>query len=111
MDKSLEQKASGFPGFNGWSEATVQIRLPAGDSKKGGNEASAPLFDIPGVWRRDLVEAITSAWQDDAALAFHLQPYKLFYKASANEPAQRVQGEAYTSDTFLQMNDEIGALP
>jgi hypothetical protein len=111
MDKSLEQKDGNFTGFDGWSEATVQIKLPAGDSKKGGNEASAPLFDIPGVWQRNLVEAITSAWQDDAALAFHLQPYKLFYKSSVNEPAQRVHGEAYTSETFLQMNDEIAALP
>lgn len=111
MDDSQARKEGNFAGFDGWTEATVQIRLPAGDSKKGGKEETAPLFNVPGVWHRDLIEVITSAWQEDTTLDFHIKPYQQFFKRSPDTPPERVYGEAYTSDVFLQMDADVRALP
>ena len=111
MDASLEKKDGDFTGFDGWTESTVTVKLPAGNQQKGGSEETAPTFDLSGVWHRDFIEVIKSAWQDDASLAFHVKPYQLFYKPSPDEPPQRVYGEAYISDAFLEMDKEIRGLP
>jgi hypothetical protein len=60
----------------GWKESSVKIRLPLDKQKV--KEATVPTFEIPGVWHRDLLEVIHTAFEDTKAQFYHLMPFHLF---------------------------------
>lgn len=93
-----------FSGFDGWTNSSVSIWLPAGDSKKGGTEEDAPQLDIPQVWHRDITSVIKSTWEDDVSRMYHSTPYREFFKPAPDKEAMRVFGEAYTANVFLELD-------
>ncbi|KAG2743054.1 hypothetical protein P692DRAFT_20878962 [Suillus brevipes Sb2] len=80
---------SSFSAGDGWMETSVKICLPA-DGVKHNSESSAPEFEVPG---------------------FHLTPFKMFYRPSGDEPAERVYGEIYNSPVMLEEHERIRLQP
>jgi hypothetical protein len=57
LDRSLElDEANPLGARDGWNEVSVNIRVP--DRKKHGLESENPLFSVPGLHFRWLVEVI-----------------------------------------------------
>lgn len=93
---------------DGWIESTVKIKLPCDGIKCAEDEA--PEIEIPGVFHRDLVDVIVSAYQGPGAKRFHLTPFTQLWKPSEEAEPVRVYGEAYTSDAMLEMQIEVEQL-
>ncbi|KAH9952318.1 hypothetical protein BGW80DRAFT_1196843, partial [Lactifluus volemus] len=111
MDDFIEGPASVFLGSDGWKKGSVSIALPRADSTNGGDESSAPRFKVDDVWHRSIVDIVIAAWQDPASSTYHLRPYHLFYEGGDDRPPERVYGEAYVSDLFMEMDTAIQMLP
>jgi hypothetical protein len=62
-----------FSGEAGWRESSVKIPLPVDKQKL--KESTALKFEIPGIWHRDLLEVIRTAFQDTKAQFYHLTPF------------------------------------
>ncbi|KAJ7467308.1 hypothetical protein B0H11DRAFT_1732841, partial [Mycena galericulata] len=97
---------SPFSAAAGWKQSSVSIPLPC-TGVKFASEADAPRATVGGIFHRDIVEVATSAFQDTAFFDYHMKGYKLMWKPSEDEAPQRVYGETYTSDVFLEMEEEI----
>jgi hypothetical protein len=101
---------SSFLSADGWIETSVKIRLPA-DGIKHSSEEAAPGFDVPGLFYRRPLEVIKSAFREASAERFHLTPYKMFFKSSPDEPAERVYSEVYSSPVMLEAHNAIKSNP
>ncbi|GLB45992.1 hypothetical protein LshimejAT787_5000020 [Lyophyllum shimeji] len=95
---------------DGWKESSVKIRLPA-EKVKHTSEQAAPEFEVKGVHYRSLLEVIKAACTQPIAKTFHWLPFRLFWKPSPDEPAQRVITEVYNSDAFIAEHEKIKAQP
>ena len=94
---------------NGWRKSTIRIKLPA--EKISQREADAPKLDITGVYHRSLCEVITTAFQDEAAKAFHYTPFSLFWQPTPNSTPERIHSEIYNSDAFIEEHKKVMELP
>ncbi|KAG6819019.1 hypothetical protein H0H93_016314, partial [Arthromyces matolae] len=89
-----------------WIEGSVEIPLPPPSGTSFKSERHAPTMQI-SFFHRNLVEAFKSGVQDYASRKFHWRGFRQFWKPSDNEPEQRVYGEAYTSDEWLDLEGSI----
>ncbi|KAK0215256.1 hypothetical protein EDD85DRAFT_798705 [Armillaria nabsnona] len=96
-----------LPSFHsdGWKEDFVTLHLPQ-MSIAFESESAAPTLDIAGVWHRSLLDVIVDAFQDPSALDFHMKGFCQMW-IRPDGCSERVYGEAYCSDVFLEMEDEI----
>ena len=95
----------------GWIEDTIEIALP----KEGVQYASmedVPTLKIEGAWRRPIAP-ITEAICKDPRLAKGRQfnGYELWHKDPVTGDTERVFGEIFTSDAFLEEEARVRALP
>jgi hypothetical protein len=95
---------------DGWKETPVKIRLPA-ERVRHASEGDAPEFEVNGVFYRPLIGVIISAFQEAAAENFHITPFRLFWRRSEDEPAERVISELYNSDAMISEHQKIQAQP
>ena len=89
-----------------WLETSVFISLPC-DGIKHASEAVAPKFEVNGLYHRRIVEVVRSALAEPAAQKFHLFPFREYWKASPDKPAERIYSEAFTADYFLGQYEKI----
>ena len=89
-----------FSNENVWKVSTVAIPLPA-EGVKHASENNAPILEVPGVHHRSLVEAITTAFQDETAKKFHYVPHHLYWKPTPESEPERVITELFNSDAFI----------
>jgi hypothetical protein len=89
-----------------WTQTSVTIEIPT-KSK----EEDARSFSIPGFHFRPLVEVIRSAFVDIQANAFHLSPFTRLWKDPLDDHEERIFDELYTSDSWLDAQDELQKLP
>ncbi|KAG2045453.1 hypothetical protein BDR06DRAFT_900654, partial [Suillus hirtellus] len=68
-------------------------------------------FTIPGFHFCSLVKVIHSAFVDVQANAFHLSPFKYVWKDPLDSHQEQVFNESYTSDSWLDAQDELQKLP
>ncbi|KAJ7469129.1 hypothetical protein FB451DRAFT_1038834, partial [Mycena latifolia] len=107
FDKHL---ASPLAVRDGWKEVSVNISVP--DGKCHDSESDAPIFAVPGLHYRPLVEVIKSAVQNAAARTFHYTPFKQFWKSSsADDPPQRIFDEIYSSDAMVEAHTTLHKQP
>lgn len=104
-----DHDTSGSPAADGWHESSVQIRLPQTRAKYQ-SEDEAPEVEIPGVLHRNLLHIVVSAFQDTSFEAFHLKGFTQLWEPSSEEPVEEVYGEAYASEAFREMEDEVNAM-
>ncbi|KAG8905951.1 hypothetical protein FRC01_008188, partial [Tulasnella sp. 417] len=105
---------------DGWIEESVRIEIPTGvkQPNKPSNShppASTP-FDVPGLFRRPLVEVIKAAFQDELAREFHYEPYRSFQARSpplpdGEETLLRLHDELYASDAWISEQQKLDSLP
>ena len=89
-----------------WKEAVINVPLPLVRTRYN-NENDAHTLEVKFVHRR-LCEVIKSGIQDVASSRnFHWRGFKQFWRPSDSEPEQRVYGEVYTSDAFLEMESRL----
>jgi hypothetical protein len=99
-----------FSAFDDWKESSVYIPLPC-ERVKHKTEADVPKLEVKGLMHRSITSIVTSAFQDDSGLEFHMKPFKQMWKPSPDEAAVRIHGELYTSDAFLDVDKEIRDAP
>ncbi|KAG1901203.1 uncharacterized protein F5891DRAFT_1187899 [Suillus fuscotomentosus] len=104
LDKDHSRNKVEFP--DDWTHATVAIKIPTKSKEDDGR-----LFSIPGFHFRPLVDVIRSAFVDIQASAFHLSPFKRLWKDPLDGHEERIFDELYTSDSWLDAQDELQKLP
>jgi Plavaka transposase len=95
-----------FSNENVWKVSTVSIPLPA-EGVKHVSENAAPVLEVPGVHHRNLVEAITTAFQDETAKRFHYTPHHLYWKPTPESEPERIITDLFNSDAFIGEYKEL----
>ncbi|SJL10860.1 uncharacterized protein ARMOST_14255 [Armillaria ostoyae] len=99
-----------FSSSSGWYETSVTIKLPQTGIENVSKD-EAPEFKVTGVYHHDLLDIVISAFQDTSFFDMHLKGFTEMWKPGNSQASERVFGEAYTSDIYLAMEDEISSLP
>jgi hypothetical protein len=89
-----------------WVGTDVNIDIP---TKSKDDQSQS--FSVPGFHYRPLVGVIRSAFADIQANAFHLFPFKRLWKDPLNNQEQRVFDELYTSNSWLEAQDDLQRQP
>ncbi|KIK92915.1 hypothetical protein PAXRUDRAFT_790802 [Paxillus rubicundulus Ve08.2h10] len=95
-----------FP--DNWKVRSVEIEVPTRTKAVTG---SSNTFLIPGFHYRSLVEVIRSAFSDVQAKAFHLWPFEQIWNDPITGASQRVFGELYTSDSWINAHAALQKQP
>jgi hypothetical protein len=104
LDNDTSKKTAIFP--DDWVETDVTIDIP---TKSKDDQPQS--FSVQGFHFRPLVAVIRSAFADIQANAFHLFPFKRLWKDSLDNHEERVFDELYTSDSWLEAQDDLQRQP
>jgi hypothetical protein len=104
LDNSGGKGTVTFP--DDWLETGITLDIPT----KSKDEPSRS-FNIPGFHYRPLLGVIRSAFADIQANAFHLMPFKRMWKDPLDGHQERVFDELYTSDSWLEAQDDLQRQP
>ncbi|KAF8227855.1 hypothetical protein L208DRAFT_1067691, partial [Tricholoma matsutake] len=97
-----------FPPSEGWEQLSVAIKLPRPNTHfKFWREEDVPTVMIDGIHHHSLLEGITCTFTQKAFFNFYLRGFQSWWKPSDGEEPQRVHGEVYNSEMFLEMEEEI----
>ncbi|KAJ7679628.1 hypothetical protein B0H17DRAFT_944104, partial [Mycena rosella] len=94
---------------DGWKNTSVNISVP--DGEPHASEADAPVFAVPGLYYRPLVEVIKTAIQEVGDRCFHYTPFKHFWTPSHGSPPQRVYDEMYSSPAMAEAHTALQNQP
>ncbi|KAF7359981.1 hypothetical protein MVEN_00725000 [Mycena venus] len=94
---------------DGWKSTSVNISVP--DGKRHASEADAPVFAVPGLYYRPLVEVIKGAIRDVGDRCFHYTPFKKFWKPTPDSPPQRIHDEIYSSNAMVEAHTALQNQP
>lgn len=88
----------------GWKSTTVKIKVPTSDHV---DEKNAPEIEIDGLWYRSFTDIIKEHLaQGDTVPQTHI-PYKEYWEPKAGSSPQRVYGELYSSDFWLDAHENL----
>jgi hypothetical protein len=104
LDKEGNEKQVSFP--DDWIQTSVTIDVPT----KSREDGPVP-FTIPGFHYRPLLDVIRAAFADAQATAFHLMPFQRLWKDPLGGHQERIYDELYTSDAWLEAQDNLQRLP
>ncbi len=95
----------------GWIEETVYIPVPK-DNICYASMEDVPRIGVPGALRRDLT-AIWRAICEDPVLARqrHFNGFEQWHRDPVTGTEQRVLGDVYTSDAYLEEEEKIRSRP
>ena len=110
LDSHKDEDSPLFSAADGWIKRSVPIRVPA-EGAKHTSEDAAPVFEVPGLYYRSIVEVVKSAFQEPMAAKFHISPFREFWKPSEDEPIERVYSEVYSSDAMIAEHKKITSQP
>ncbi|KZT31281.1 hypothetical protein SISSUDRAFT_995334 [Sistotremastrum suecicum HHB10207 ss-3] len=100
-----------FPAVDGWKKAPVNIRVPLGFKAHADNPLEAN-YEVKGLRHRSIVDAVKRILTTDPnAAAFHLYPHKQFHTHPLTGKTERVYGEMYTADAFIEAHEQLQASP
>lgn len=83
-------------------ESSVDVLVPSGEV---GIEPKK--FTVPGLLHRNLTSVIKEAFESPLAHLYHYSPFKLFRKSPISGRDERIYGEFFTSDAFLDETDKV----
>ncbi len=98
LDKALSQTTP----RSQFIESSVEILVPSGDSK-----VEPKAFTIPGLLHRSITSVIREAFNSPLAHLHHYSPFKLFQKSPVSGKDERIYGEIFTSDAFLDETEKV----
>ncbi|KAG1759545.1 hypothetical protein EDD22DRAFT_955751 [Suillus occidentalis] len=104
LDMDESGKRVTFP--DDWVQTDVTIDIPT----KAREDGPRP-YTIHGFHYRPLVEVICVAFADVQAGAYHLLPFKRLWKDPLDGHEEQIYDELYTSDAWLEAQDDIHRLP
>ena len=102
MDKALSRNA------DRWRECSVSIDVPDGrPHRPRDDQPEVPRFVVPGLMHRSVTDIIRTTWSSPQSADFQYVPYRQFWSASPSGMDERVHGELYTSDAFLEAHEDL----
>jgi hypothetical protein len=104
LDNDGSRGTASFP--DDWIKTSINLEIP---SKSKDEESRS--FSVSGFHYRPLVAVIRSAFADIQASAFHLFPFKRVWKDPLDNHQERVFDELYTSDAWLEAQDDLHRQP
>ena len=87
-----------------FQDASVTINVPAG---KLGDPLTTCVYTVPGLRYRKLLNIIKAAFQDPLSCKFHFTPFSLMHRSPITNDEQRVYGELYNSDEFINEHKRV----
>ena len=99
MDKALAEET------DHWVESEVSIAVP--DGRPHSPEHPVPVFTMPGLMHRPIMEIIRSVWTSPEAASFQYVPFRQFWTNRTLNKDERVFGELYSSDAFLEAHEAL----
>ncbi len=99
LDQALLQESALRSQF---TESSVNILVPSGESNVNGK-----TFTVPGLLHRKLTSVIREAFEGPLAHLYHYSPFKLFQKSPISGMEERIYGEVFTSDAFLEETESV----
>lgn len=91
---------------DGWTETSVKLRPPAEGLTRSKEEAF-PEIEVEGLYYRSLVGTIKTTLQSNKAHTLHCTPHKEIWQPTADSEPQRVYGELYTADAWIEAHKEL----
>ncbi|KAJ7244602.1 hypothetical protein B0H12DRAFT_1236060 [Mycena haematopus] len=88
-----------------WKSTSVNISVP--DEKKYASEADAPVFAVPDLFYRPIVEVIKAAIRDVGDRCFHYTPFKQFWQPSPDSAPRRIYDEIYSSEAMVEAHTAL----
>ena len=110
LDSHQDKNSAIFEGLDGWHTSPVTIRVPC-EGVRHDSEDATPAYEVEGLYYRDIVEVIKSAFKEPSATRFHTTPYKEYFQPSDGRPPERLYSELYTADAILEEHEKIRAQP
>ena len=83
---------------------SITIEVPTG---KPDNLSAPHVYSVPGLRYRKLLGVIKTAFQEPLSRQFHLTPFLLMHQSPVTGTEQRVYGELYNSDEFIQEHKRV----
>jgi hypothetical protein len=91
----------------GWEPTSVTIQVPF---HRFTASPGLQHYTVHDFWHRSIVSILKEKLVDDREFRhFHLEPYKLEWQPTPEDPSIRVHGELYTSPAFLKAHTELQA--
>ena len=84
--------------------ASITIEVPTGEP---GNPSTPRTYSIPGLRYRKLLNVITAAFREPLSRQFHFTPFSLIHQSPITDNEQRVYGELYNSDEFIEEHKRV----
>lgn len=108
LDNYAENPESPSSPKDCWIETSVSISVPT-DNVKHSSVATAPKYEVPGLFYHPLIEIIKSSFQEPSAEQFNLWPFEEYW-ISETDPTgkkERLYSEVYTAETFIEEHKRI----
>lgn len=89
---------------DGFQAASVTIEIPTGEPS---NRSAPRTYSVPGLRYRKLLNVIKAAFQEPLSSQFHFTPFSLKHRSPKTNEEQRVYGELYNSDEFIEEHKRV----
>ena len=100
----LDTADKSTPLEDNFQAASITIEVPTGQP----NDPSTPrTYSVPGLRYRKLLNVVKAAFQDPLSQQFHFTPFSLMHKSPITGEPQRVYGELYNSDEFINEHKRV----
>ena len=100
----LDEADKATPLNDGFQVASITIEVPAGQP---GDPLAPRMYSVPGLHYRKLLNVIKAAFQSPLSKQFHFTPFSLMYRSPVTNKEQRVYGELYNSDEFINEHKRV----
>ncbi|KAF9470994.1 hypothetical protein BDN70DRAFT_820597 [Pholiota conissans] len=85
-----------------FTENAIDILVPS-----GAIGVPSKIFSVPGLLHRKLTTVISDAFNSPLSHLYHFSPFKLYHCSPVTKKEERIFGEIYTSDAFLNEHEEV----
>jgi hypothetical protein len=113
IEKYLHNQSNPFNTDYGWEKLVVSIPLPHEGSSwpLGEHGPSVPTLIVDGIYHRDIIDIVTSMFQDQISSEFHLTPFEEYWQPNTEADPIKVFGEAYSSHKAVDLYHNVHSLP
>ena len=91
-------------GTDQWKVTNIEISVPTREKNPNGNGRA---FHVEGLRYRPLTSVVQAVFAEALSKLFHLTPFKRIWRSPLTGHEQRIHDELYTSDAWIQAQDEI----
>ena len=100
----LDDADKATPLGDGFQTASITIEVPTGQPT---DPSTSRTYSVPGLRYRKLVNVIKAAFQSPLSQQFHFTPFTLMHRSPITNEEQRVYGELYNSDEFINEHKRV----